>query len=132
MSEHFIIPKKYYYITFVALLILTVITVAVAQVDLGVLNTPVAVLIASIKVCFVGAFFMGLRWEKFNLVLVFGAIAAMILFFLFTFADVAYRGAITEQVARPYEYNSPVKLVDKDAMHYGNHGDKAHKKGGKH
>ena len=36
----------------------------------------------------------------------------MILFFLFTFADIAYRGEIDEQVKRPYQYKSPVKVVE--------------------
>ncbi|MGC6367672.1 MAG: cytochrome C oxidase subunit IV family protein [Candidatus Marinamargulisbacteria bacterium] len=110
MAGHFIIPKKYYQFTFVALLILTVFTVLISRVDLGILNTPVALLVAIFKASLVGAFFMGLRWEKANLIFVFGAIAAMILFFLFTFVDIAYRDAITEKVGKPYQIDSPVKL----------------------
>tara|TARA_A100001015_G_scaffold316836_1_gene432152 strand:+ start:1249 stop:1611 length:363 start_codon:yes stop_codon:yes gene_type:complete len=113
MAGHFIIPKKYYQITLVALLILTVFTVAISRVDLGILNTPMALFVAIVKTTFVGAFFMGLRWEKFNLVFVFSSIAAIVLFFLFTFADIAYRGEITQKVAVPYEYDSPVKLIEK-------------------
>ena len=112
MAGHFIIPKKYYQITFVALLILTVITVAISRVDLGVLNTPVAVLVACIKATFVGAFFMGLKWERANLIFVFGAIASMILFFLFTFVDIAYRGSITNEVEMPYVMGTPAKMID--------------------
>ena len=56
---------------------------------------------------------MGLRWERANLIFVFGAIAAMILFFLFTFVDLAYRGAVSSEVEKAYEYKSPVK-VNKD------------------
>ena len=69
-----------------------------------------ALFVAIVKAKLVGAFFMGLRWEKANLIFVFGAIAAMILFFLFTFIDIAYRGAINEGSARPYGYESPVKV----------------------
>ena len=47
MAGHFIIPKKYYQMTFVALLILTVLTVLISRVDLGILNTPVAILVTS-------------------------------------------------------------------------------------
>ncbi len=117
MAGHFIIPKKYYQMTFVALLILTVFTVLISRVDLGILNTPVAILVASIKATFVGAFFMGLRWERTNLIFVFGGIAAIVLFFLFTFIDIASRGAITDEVGRPYDYKSPVKVIEKDAAY---------------
>ena len=64
MAGHFIIPKKYYQFTFVALLILTVFTVLISRVDLGILNTPMALFVAIVKAGLVGAFFMGLRWEK--------------------------------------------------------------------
>ena len=64
MSEHFIIPKKYYQITLVALIILTVFTVLISKVDLGILNTPVAILVACVKSFFVGAFFGGLSGKK--------------------------------------------------------------------
>ena len=112
MSGHFIIPKKYYQITFVALLILTVFTVAISRVDLGLLNTPVAILVASIKATFVGAFFMGLRWEKSNLIFVFGAIATMVLFFLFIFVDIGYRGSISTSVEKPYYNGQPAKVIE--------------------
>tara|TARA_A100001015_G_scaffold168237_1_gene187017 strand:+ start:3120 stop:3494 length:375 start_codon:yes stop_codon:yes gene_type:complete len=123
MAGHFIIPKKYYIFTFVSLIILTIFTVAISRVDLGILNTPMALFVATVKASLVGAFFMGLRWEKANLIFVFGAIAALILFFLFTFIDLAYRGAITEKVEMPYNYKSPVKVIEYDA-------NKLHGKGG--
>ena len=117
MTEHFIIQKKYYQFTFIALLMLTIFTVLISRVDLGFLNTPVAIAVATLKASLVGAFFMGLRWEKANLIFVFGAIAAMILFFLFTFVDLAYRGAISNEVSTPYEYKSPVNLIEKKSSH---------------
>ena len=49
MSEHHIVPLKTYMLIFAALLVGTVITVAIAFVDLGFLNTPVAILIAMVK-----------------------------------------------------------------------------------
>ena len=66
MAGHFIIPKKYYQMTFVALLILTVFTVLISRVDLGILNTPVAILVASIKATFVGAFLWDLNGKELN------------------------------------------------------------------
>ena len=121
MAGHFIIPKKYYQFTFVSLIILTIFTVLISRVDLGFLNTPVAILVATLKAGLVGAFFMGLRWEKANLIFVFGAIAALILFFLFTFVDLMSRGAITDQVEMPYEYTSPVKIVEEGMHKKGEH-----------
>ena len=118
MAGHFIIPKKYYQFTFISLIILTIFTVAISRVDLGILNTPVAILVATVKASLVGAFFMGLRWEKANLIFVFGAIAALILFFLFTFVDLAYRGTITDEVKMTYGYKSPVKVIEYDKAHY--------------
>ena len=119
MSSHTIIPKKYYQFTFVALLILTVITVVVSRFDFGMLNVPIAILVASIKAGLVGAFFMGLRWEKSNLIFVFGGIAAIILFFLFTLLDIAYRGEIHENAKRAYDHQSPVRLVSPDKLNQG-------------
>ena len=114
MAGHFIIPKKYYQFTFVALIILTIFTVVISRVDLGILNTPMAIFVASIKATFVGAFFMGLRWEKSNLIFVFGAISAMILFFLFTFVDFAYRGSISGEVEMPYHKGTPATMIEKN------------------
>jgi len=45
------------------LMFLTIITVAIAQVDLGALNAPVALLIASVKAAFVALYFMHLKYE---------------------------------------------------------------------
>ena len=48
---------------FVALIVFTVVTVLVAQVDLGGLNVPAAIIIATVKAALVGLFFMHLRFE---------------------------------------------------------------------
>jgi cytochrome c oxidase subunit 4 len=50
--------------SFIILLVLTVITVGAAQVDFGLLNFVVAMLIASIKAVIVGLFFMHLKYEN--------------------------------------------------------------------
>ena len=50
--------------TLIALLILTVITVAVSRVDLGAANVAVALVVASIKATLVATFFMHLKWDK--------------------------------------------------------------------
>lgn len=59
-----ILPTKVYRNTLLALLVLTVVTVAVAQVDLGALNIFVAILVASVKAALVCMFFMHLKFES--------------------------------------------------------------------
>ena len=48
---------------YVALLLLTAVTVLVSYVDLGLMNVVVALLIASVKASLVALFFMGLKSE---------------------------------------------------------------------
>jgi cytochrome c oxidase subunit IV len=61
MVEHHVHPKRFYVFTFLALIVFTVITTAVAFVDLGYLNTVVALVIAVCKATLVVLFFMHLK-----------------------------------------------------------------------
>ncbi len=61
MSTAHIASVRLYVAVFVALLILTGLTVIVAYFDLGLLNTPVALAVAVIKASLVVLFFMGVR-----------------------------------------------------------------------
>ncbi len=61
MSTAHIASVRLYVTIFVALLILTGLTVAVAYFDLGLLNTPVALTVAVIKASLVVMYFMGVR-----------------------------------------------------------------------
>ena len=63
MSEH-IVSRKMYYSIFGALMVLTLLTVLVARVDLGLFNTVVAMTIAVIKALVVILFFMHVRWSS--------------------------------------------------------------------
>ena len=62
MSEH-IVPIRTYITIFLALMVLTAITVAVAFVDLGMMNNVVALTIAVIKAVLVILFFMHVRYS---------------------------------------------------------------------
>ena len=62
-SGHSLQPYRVYRIVFVSLIVLTVVTVGVAGIDLGGMNIPIALLIASTKAALVGLFFMHLRFE---------------------------------------------------------------------
>lgn len=55
--------KGAYYGVFGALIVLTVVTVAIARVDLGAMNTPIALLVAGLKASLVILIFMGVKWN---------------------------------------------------------------------
>lgn len=63
MSGH-LVPLKIYYGIFGTLLVLTGVTVAVAFVDLGALNTVVALSIAVFKALLVVLYFMHVRYSS--------------------------------------------------------------------
>lgn len=94
MSEEHahIVPYKTFAIVWVGLLILTGVTIAVAQYNLGALNIWVALGIATFKSGLVVAFFMHMKYENrlFKLSL-FAALAILAIFIGFTFFDVLYR-----------------------------------------
>lgn len=70
------------------LLFLTVITVAVTEVELGALALTVAIIIAAVKATVVALFFMHLRWERPFLGVIFLiAIAFVLLFLVFAIMD---------------------------------------------
>ena len=92
MSGH-VSPKSVYYSIFGALMVLTAITVFAAFVNLGNLNFPVAMAIATIKAVLVVLFFMHVKYSSRLTKLV----VVTSLFFLFillseTFMDYATRG----------------------------------------
>ena len=62
MSDH-IVPARTYYVIFLTLMVCTAITVAVAFVDLGALNTVVALAIAILKTTLVVLFFMHVKYS---------------------------------------------------------------------
>jgi cytochrome c oxidase subunit 4 len=62
MSEH-IVPRRIYVLVWVALLLLTLLTTFAATVDLGVLNGPVALTIACLKMTLVILFFMHVKYS---------------------------------------------------------------------
>ena len=79
-------------VVLVLLLVLTGVTVAVSYIDLGFLNVPVALTIATLKAALVLLFFMHLRYEgpiiRYSFITTVMFLAIMI---GFTFWDVAFR-----------------------------------------
>jgi cytochrome c oxidase subunit 4 len=84
MSGH-IAPLRVYLAVFVTLLVLTGVTTAVAFVDLGHANTPVALGIASVKASLVVLFFMHVRWSG-RVVRTFAVVGLLFLVILFAFS----------------------------------------------
>jgi cytochrome c oxidase subunit IV len=86
MSEH-IMSSKFYYTIWIALLCLTVITAAVSFIDLGPLNTVVALVIATVKALLVVLFFMHVKYtsEKLTKIVIVSAI-----FWLFLLLALSY------------------------------------------
>jgi len=99
MAEH-VTSRKVYFLVFAALLALTLATVLVAEVDLGVFNDVVALTIAVTKALLVLLFFMHIRHSTRMTVLtaVAGFFWLAILIGL-TMADYASRGHILPYVA---------------------------------
>ena len=87
-----IVPYRTFILVWLALLILTGITVAVAQVNLGALNVWVALGVATLKSGLVIAVFMHMQYETplFKLALL-AALAILAIFIGMTFLDVLYR-----------------------------------------
>jgi cytochrome c oxidase subunit IV len=96
MSET-IIPRRVYYFTFIALIILTGVTAAISRVDLGPWSSPVALLIAGTKAGLVALFFMHLRYEHSKMVRIwaFAGLFWLFLLIVLSMADFATRDILS-------------------------------------
>lgn len=80
-GETHVVPMKTLLGVWGALVVLTVITVAVTYVDLGPLNLLTALAIATVKGSLVALYFMHLRWDRpFNALVFLSALAFVALF----------------------------------------------------
>ena len=92
MSAH-IAPKSLYYLIFGALMVGTLLTVAVAAFDLGPLNNIVMLTIACGKALLVILFFMHLRWStRLTWVVAGSGFFWLIIMFGITMSDYMTRG----------------------------------------
>ncbi|HZH32655.1 MAG TPA: cytochrome C oxidase subunit IV family protein [Pyrinomonadaceae bacterium] len=97
MSEH-IVSKKLYFVIFGALMVLTVLTVWVANIDLGSekLNTVVALAIATTKAVLVVLYFMHVRYSsRLTWVVVAGGFLWLVIMVGLTMSDYLTRGLLT-------------------------------------
>ena len=88
MELHAATQRKTYFLVFGALLVLTLVTTGVAFIDLGPLNSPVALAIAITKAALVMIYFMHLRHSTFLARVFAGAGVLWLLhFIIFTLSD---------------------------------------------
>jgi len=84
-----------YHAIFGALLVLTVITVAISRVDFGAANTLIAMFVATIKASLVALFFMHLLHdEKLNVITFTFSLLFVALYFIFPLVDITSRDRI--------------------------------------
>lgn len=90
-GEHHVVGWKILTVVFVALMVLTILTVAAINVDLGPLNIVVALGIALVKALLVVFIFMHIWWDRaFHGLLIAGSLAFVTLFIAFTMIDTAH------------------------------------------
>jgi cytochrome c oxidase subunit 4 len=97
MSEH-IVSKKVYFVIFGALMVLTALTVWVANIDLGSekINTVVALAIAVTKAMLVVLYFMHVRYSsRLTWVVVAGGFLWLLIMVGLTLSDYLSRGLLT-------------------------------------
>jgi cytochrome c oxidase subunit IV len=87
MSEHIVSPKIYVTI-FLALMVLTILTVVAAYFDLGRANVFIALTIAVTKATLVVLFFMHVRWSsRLTMVFVVAGLFWLLIMVVFTLSD---------------------------------------------
>ena len=91
-QEHHVLPVRTYLVIFAILMVLLVLTVAVAFVHLGPFNIVVAMTVAIVKATLVVLFFMHVKYSsRLTQVFVVAAFLWLGIMFVFTFADYATR-----------------------------------------
>jgi cytochrome c oxidase subunit IV len=88
-----LVPLRVYFTIFALLMILTAVTVGVSYIDLGPMNSVVAIVIAVVKMLLVVLYFMHVRYStRLTWVVVAGGFFWLCLLLLMTLADYATRG----------------------------------------
>lgn len=92
-GHHHVASSALFLRVLLALLFLTVITVAASRFDFGSANLLVAMFIAAIKASLVMTFFMHLKWDTpVNQIFFLGSFLFLALLMIFTLADLGTRG----------------------------------------
>ncbi len=94
MAEHHVVSWRIYLVIFLALAVLTVVTVLAAGRDFGAFNTVIALSIASIKAVLVILYFMHLRYSP--------RLTTLVLFSGFVFLAILILLTIADYLSRPW------------------------------
>ena len=90
-----VLPEFIYYGVWVALLILTAITVGVSYLDFGMMNLVIAMAVATVKAALVSLLFMHLFFDrKFHMLVFVSSLVFLGIFITFTMLDTESRGAV--------------------------------------
>lgn len=93
--QHHILSEAMGIKIWAALLVLTFLTVALAQFDFGVMNFVIAMFVATLKATLVCMFFMGLKYDnKENVVIFTTSLLFVAIFMTLTSTDVFFRGDV--------------------------------------
>lgn len=91
--SHHVLPLKTMLAVYGALLVLTVITWAVAQVDLGAMAIVVALAVAGTKASLVALYFMQLKWDnRVNTMVFLSGVTFLVILLGLTLIDTTVRG----------------------------------------
>ncbi|GIW72448.1 MAG: hypothetical protein KatS3mg102_1990 [Planctomycetota bacterium] len=97
-SIYHVVPGRVYVAVLAALLVLTAVTVGVAQIDFGAFNIVVALLIAGTKASIVALYFMHLRWSnRFNAIVFVSGLLFLAIFLAFTMIDTETRSWVAPE-----------------------------------
>jgi cytochrome c oxidase subunit IV len=123
-GSHHIMPKKIYFIIFAALLVGTAVTVQAAFVDLGPLNTVVALAIAVVKATLVVLFFMHVKYSsRLTKLVVAGGLVWLVILFGLTMEDYLSR----KWIPHPGSWETPAGLgTEPTATHMTPTADSSH------
>lgn len=113
-SVSHVVPMKILVGVFLALVVLTVVTVGVARVDLGNLNLYVALAVAGLKASLVVLFFMHLFWDRrFNAIVFLGCLVFVTIFISLSLTDTGanHNTVNQDQVEKMREIHIPFKAV---------------------
>jgi len=103
-----VVPVGTYIAVFIALMVLTILTVAASRVNLGAFNTPVALVIAVAKALLVVLFFMHVKYgSRIIALFVAGAFLWLSTMIAGTAADYMSRGAVDPRPDRPVAPMAP-------------------------
>ena len=114
-SHHHIVPFKVNMAVGITLLILTAVTVWVAQFDFGAMNMIVAMTVATVKAGLVVAYFMHLRYDnRFFLTMLLVCLIALTVFIVFTMIDQKSRTSIYDYEMQEIRKNA--KMYEKKGL----------------